>query len=183
MPVVVAEVGERGDAERAGGEHQQLPPSLVLRDRWSGENVSGDDALDEVVEPGEVAGAPGDADDSLVEQDLQGELGVVPVPPRPGIADAALDVANGDRAPGADLVEDLLQHPRLALREVPCVATVDHRRHPPAKQREVLRRHDRGDVRPVLEQLAGGDGVGDQRAGVGAEPGEQGKFLAAHERR
>ena len=35
-------------------------------------------------------------------------------------------------------------------------------------------------MRPVLEQLAGGDGVGDQRAGVGAEPGEQGQFLAAH---
>ena len=34
---------------------------------------------------------------------------------------------------------------------------------------------------PVLEQLAGGDGVGDQRAGVRPEAGEQRQLLAAHE--
>ena len=37
------------------------------------------------------------------------------------------------------------------------------------------------DVGPVLEQLAGGDGVGDQRARVRAEAGEQRQLVAAHE--
>ena len=53
--------------------------------------------------------------------------------------------------------------------------------HPPAPQRQVLGRHVGGDVGPVLEQLAGGDGVGDQRARVGAEAGEQRQLVAAHE--
>ena len=158
-----------------------MPARLVFRDRWGGENVGRHDALDEVVEPGEVVGAPGDADDALVEQDLEGELGVVPVPPRTRVADPSLDITNGDRAPSAHLVEDALQHPRMPLREMPCVATVGQRLHPPSKQREVLRRHQRGDVGPVLEQLAGGDGIGDQRARVRAEASEQGEFLAAYE--
>ena len=38
-----------------------------------------------------------------------------------------------------------------------------------------------GLVAPVLEQLAGGGGGRDQRAGVGAEPSEEREFLAAHE--
>ena len=42
-------------------------------------------------------------------------------------------------------------------------------------------RHERGLVHPVLEQLAGVAGVGDQRPRVRPEAGEQRQLLAAHE--
>ena len=42
-------------------------------------------------------------------------------------------------------------------------------------------RHDRCHVRPVLEQLAVVEGVGEHRAGVRSETGEQRQLLAAYE--
>ena len=42
-------------------------------------------------------------------------------------------------------------------------------------------RHDRRHVGPVLEQLAVAEGIGEQRAGVRSETGEQGQLLAAYE--
>ena len=50
--VVVAEIGDGGDAERAGSQQQQLPPGLVFRRPAGGEHVGGDDALDQVVAGG-----------------------------------------------------------------------------------------------------------------------------------
>ena len=45
----------------------------------------------------------------------------------------------------------------------------------------MLDRDVRGLVTPVLEELTLGGGGRDQRAGVGAEPGEERELLAAHE--
>ena len=53
--------------------------------------------------------------------------------------------------------------------------------HPPAVQVVVSHVDVRRLVHPVLEQLTGRGGIGDERARVRAEPGEQRQLLAAHQ--
>ena len=70
---------------------------------------------------------------------------------------------------------------RPVRREPLAVAPLLEPVHPPAPEVTVLRRHERCRVGPVLEQVAVVDGVGDQRARMRAEPGEQRQLLAAGE--
>ncbi len=167
-------------SERAAMSSSSSAGGGLVR-RRPGEDGRGDDALDQVVAAGEVARTPRGADDAGDEQLLERRLAVVPVPPRPLVADAALDVADGQRAAGPHLGEHHVEDGALVRGQGPCHLAAAMAIHPPAPQRQVGGRQDARHVRPVLEQLAGRHRVGDERARVRPEAGEQRQLVAAHE--
>ena len=109
-PVVVGEVGDGCDAERAGSQQQQPAPGLGFGQRRRGEHVGRHDALDQVVEAGEVAAAAGGADGAGANSVSNATLASSQSHHVPRLAHTALDVADGDRAADADLLEDSLDH-------------------------------------------------------------------------
>ncbi len=137
--------------------------------------------LGEVVEPGEVVAPPASGDLTVEEEVLEGDLAVVPVPPRTLLADPLAEVGRRDRPELTDPVEHLVEELRAAVAEtvdaVPLVGPI----HAPAEQAVLRARRDRRHVRPVLEQLAVVEGGGEHRPGVRAEASEQRQLLAAHE--
>ena len=82
LAVVVGEIAERGDTERPGGDREQLLARLGLGRRRRRQRLRRQQPLGEVVEPGEVVAPPAGGDEPVVEEVLEGDLAVVPVPPR-----------------------------------------------------------------------------------------------------
>ncbi len=179
--MVVAEVAERPDAVVLGGQHEQLLARLALGRTRHRQRRGGDHALGDVVDAGEVARAPAGADTSVVEQRFEGDLAVVVVPPRALLADPLLEVAGDDRAVLGHVLVDRLDVVGTLGHQLPERRPAVRLTHPPPVEVVLVGRNQAGLVHPVLEQLAGGTGVVDQRARVRAEPGEQRQLLAANQ--
>ena len=132
--------------------------------------------LGKVVQPGEVVDPPAGGDPPRVEEPLERQLGVVPVPPRPLGSGALRQVAGHDRPPlghhlvdGLDVAGALLAHPGDAAPRV-----LGGAGHLPAEQRLLRDRDVRGLVAPVLEELAVGGGLRQAGRGDGARGGRRG---------
>ena len=168
--------------ERAA-EDQQLLAGLRLGRRRRGEDLRRQHPLGQVVEPREVVHPPAGRDPTGVEEPLQGQLGVVPVPPGALRHRPLRQLAGHDRPPlrhhlvhGLDVAGPLLAHADHAAPR-----PLRRSRHLPAEQPVVLDRDVRRLVAPVLEQLAVGRRSREQVPRVRTEAGEQRQLLRAHE--
>ncbi len=81
---VVPEVARGRYAERAGCEAQEVTVRLRLAGRRPVQDVSGQDAFGQVVDPLEAGAAGGRADQTRPEQPFERALGVAPSPPAAG---------------------------------------------------------------------------------------------------
>ena len=181
LPVVVGEVVHRPHPVVACGEHEQFLARLGLRGHRPGEDVRRDDPLGEVVDASEVARTASGRDLPAPEEVLERDLAVVPVPPRALLADALLEVAGRQGTVVGHPLQHLLDVTGAPFTQLEVPAPLVVAGHVPAVQVVVLGGHVGGLVHPVLEQLAVGGRVGDERTWVWAEPGEQRQFLAAHQ--
>jgi hypothetical protein len=116
------------------------------------------------------------------EQVLDRHLGVVPAPPRALAASTHRELAGGQRPPGDNLGEDIVDEGRLLLGQ-PHEAVVGRASlrgsHLVAEQRMVLHRDEARLVAPVLEDLAAPAEADERVAGVCAEAGEQRQLVRA----
>ena len=164
-----------------GSEHQQFLAGLTFGRSRTLQCVLGDPPFRQLVQPGEVVRAAATGDLAGPEQMLQGDLGVVPVPPGALRTDAGIELARRDRAVGVDPGEDFAEVFRTALQQPPDLAPFVLALHPPAVEVIVLGRHMARLVDPVLEQLAVRRRVTDQVAWMRPKPREKWQLLAAHE--
>ena len=182
LAVVVGEVLERGHAEVPGGLARAAPCAPRARGSPARSSDAGGQAqLRELVDPGEVAAPPAGRHLPGAEQVLERQLAVVPVPPGTLRADALGDARRRRSGPAATRSSTCSISPGLRR----CRSTT----HRPGSATccSIRHRHSRyssagtmrGDVHPVLEQLAVVGRVGQQRARVRAEPAEQHQLLAA----
>ena len=181
LAVVVGQVADGADAVMARREFEHVLARVVLRGSRQFEDSSRDHPFGEVVDTGEVGGATHGGQRAGVEQVLERDLAVVPVPPRTLRADAQLEVTGDDRPlvahPGQDVVDELRVVAANARHGPPAVVL----RHVPPQVRVQFDGHVTRLVDVELEQLVRGRGVGDQRSRMRSEPGEQRQLLAAHE--
>ena len=185
QPEVVAQLGQRGHAERARGDRDELALGVLLARGRRGEHRAREHALGQVVEALEVAAA-GARHLAAPEQHLDRALGVRPVPPRARLAWAlTVELTGGERAALADLLEHVLEEVRLLLRDAahPAPRLVVGALHPPPQQRLQLDVDQARLVAPVLEQpprrVVGG--FVERLAVVGAEAREARQVVRARE--
>ena len=147
QPVIVDQVGPGDHAERPGGHPGQVGQALRVG-LLAVQQLAGEHPLGQVVHP--APAVPPDADDfAHVQQPLDGDLRVRPVPPRAaGLGPAQL--GRVQRAVRAQPGQHLGAGPLVAL--VPAAAPGAQRPAPERVPRPLLDRQHARRVRPVLER-------------------------------
>ncbi len=128
------------------------------------------------------------------EQRLRHPFGVAAVPPRALPAallrtQVLLDLPRGRRPQFGDGGHDVVDQLRVLLDDLGAPPTVRVLAHPPAQQRPVVDGHQRGLVRPVLDEQPGRPGgmapcrTVEHVAVIGPEPAEHRRIVGAHRHR
>ena len=151
------------------------------RQRRAGQYVGRQRPLGEIVDTGEVVAPPASSEPPGVDQRLERDLAVVPIPPRTLGTDPLLELARHDWAVVGHEPVHLLDVVGAGFREVNEPRPPVRHLHRPSVEVIVVGRYERGLVHPVLEHLPGVAGVGHQGPRVGPEAGEQWQLLAADE--
>ena len=183
LAVVLRQVPQRAHALRPRRQQQQRLAGVGLARGRGGQHRRRQHPLGKVVQPGEVVDPPAGGDPPRVEEPLERQLGVVPVPPRPLGSGPLRQLARHDGpalghhlVDGLDIARAFRAHPGDAAPRV-----LGGTGHLPTEQRMLRGRDVRGLVAPVLEELAGGGGLRQEVAGMGPEAGEEGQLLGPHQ--
>ena len=158
QPEIVPDVGLGGHAQGGGRPQRQFAQRVLVID-LPAQHVSRQHPFGEVVVPGE-ARSMRRGEHSGGEQRLGDLFGVAAVPPGalaatgPGLH-VVLDLTGGAGSSFGDSGDDGIDQRGVAPDDLDSPTAVDVFAHPPAHQRPVLYGHQRGLVRPVLDQQPG----------------------------
>ena len=176
--MVVGEIGQRRDAERASGQRHKFGSSVGLIRGRPIEHLRRQRTFRKVVEAREVSFASPGGESSLPEKVLEYGLRVIPIPPRSFRPAPLAKVTGGEGALLGDAVEDRVDEVGPTANHLADATPAMGCSHFPAVQMMVRGRHMRGLVHPVLEEFPIGGRRGDEVAWMGAESGEEREFLA-----
>ena len=157
--------------------------SIVAIRRGSSEVFGRDDSFGKIVQTSEIVGPSRRRDSSAIEEVLERDLGVVPIPPWILLGGAFAQITGCQRALSRHASQHFVDITRSAAtqitRDFPW--SVVMRLHLPSPQSMMFGGNVRRGVGPVLEQSTRGRGLRNRRTVMRTETREEREFLTAHQ--